>query len=144
VSEHQQAQPVRDVDRGVHEERSRDISLSNVSFTEILGVDIRRTWRGGIIRCHAFISENPVGYGITYQYSYVDFRVVGYVGSKQETIHRAAVGQESGTVDVVLEDVQAYNRIGIFARLMVDGGSPGTVVSLADATANAIARFNQT
>jgi hypothetical protein len=138
------ATKVVDVDRGVDVEVSRDIDLSNISFTEVLGLEIRKTWRGGIVRGYANVTDNPVGYGVTYQYAYIDWRVVGYVGSKQETIHRAAVGRDAGALTVVIEGVQAYNRIAVFARLIVDGGSPGTVVSLATAKANAIARMNRT
>lgn len=137
------AKKVRDVDRGVDEFHSRAVTLSNsLAFTEILGFDTNGTWRGGLVRVAANFVDGAIG--VDYQYAQVEIRVVGLVGSKQETIHRAALGLEAGAIDVAIDDAHQYRRIAVFAVYIVDGQAGAASGSLGTADVSAIARMNRT
>jgi hypothetical protein len=137
------------VPRGIDERTSREVTLTNLEFVEILGVDMDPSWRGGRLRIGGHI-DRISGYLVIFRTIYIDVRVVGFLGSKPESIHRAAFGIQSGSIDLELPATAAYSRISVLARLIVDASPLRTVPLLGPggigkptATAHAIARFER-
>jgi hypothetical protein len=156
-------QVVRDVNHEIEVIPSRDTNLSPANaddgggsfrklgqnFTEIWNAPVEKDWRGGLIRLDANIQDgDPAldtggnGYGVSYGWSFVEFRVMGYVGSRGEALHRCAVGRFTGAADVMISRVQAYSRIAVTARYVIGGSAGyGGTTNPGTASASAFGRF---
>jgi hypothetical protein len=140
------AMKVRDADRGVDAEISRDIDLSNFSFTELAAVNVAPVWRGGVVEVGGSIVDGG-GLGLTYTYSWIDVRIVAYCGSRNVSLHRAAIGQDAGAIQLLIDAPAAYKRIAALARIVIDGKLTNTANFHGQgpkAKAHAIMRFNRT
>jgi len=138
-------QPVHEMGITVDEVPSRSITLTNVSFAEILGVDVNPRWRGGSVVVSGLVHDGT-GLPTLYRYALVDVRVVAYQGAVPVTLARGAVGYDAGGLVVVIADVTPYSRISVLARQLVDGGVNATVFAAGQgpvATVGATLRFNR-
>lgn len=97
-------------------------------------------WRGGLIQVAGSVTEDAAGVGVTYQYSYIEFRILGYTGSAANYLRRGALGGASGPVQHLIDDVQLYTELAVEARKIVDG-QPGSAVAPLVMNAHVIARF---
>lgn len=146
--ERARATMVVDVDRDIFHKGSREISLQNVVFIELLSAAWDDHWRGGgLVSVDGTITENPAGLGVSYQHSYIEVRVVGSVGSSQHTLARAGLASDAAAFDIVIPPGVAYKRISVLARLVIDGTPgpyPPAPANPPKATASAVLRINST
>ena len=104
---------------------SKPIALTNKSFTEILGLDLKEEHRGGILRVTGQIIDVPPGggegKGITYDFAVIDVRIVGMLGSTSFSLHRGIIGADAGPLDLALPFPSPWKRLQVLARLQING-----------------------
>jgi len=111
---------------------SRRGQLKALSFSEVLGFDWQPQWRGGILSLSGQVVDNPAGLGSSYEFVYVDFRIVAQVGSGRVTLYRGALGRNAAPLDFVIGREEAYKRLSVLGRMMVDNDptfAPADVVT---------------
>lgn len=111
-------------------------------WVEVWSTTVADRWRGGLIEVAGAVTEDAANQGVTYQYSYIEFRVIGYTGSAANYLRRGALGGAAGPAQHLLEDVQLYTRLAVEARKIVDGQPGSTLATIPlQMTCHVIARF---
>jgi hypothetical protein len=135
------AQRVQDTGGIDDKQASTPADLRQASdWVQVWRTPVLDRWRGGLIEVAGSVTEDAAGVGVTYQYSYVEFRIIGYVGSAANYLRRGALGGASGPAQHLVEEVQLYTEFAVEARKIIDG-QPGSAIAPTVMNAHVIARF---
>lgn len=106
------------------------------AFKEIARVETRGRARGQVL----VTGQVVAGGAFTGNYLYVEFNIVGYVGSQPTIVARGCIGQKNPQQRYTFEDVDAFDELAIEARQVVDGAASSNTTAQA-ALLSASGRF---